>query len=337
MQLGKTGEELAEILVVSGAPSGTTINTAGTLKYAHPIDTPLFQIKYDSVIFKRSTAGTAGTATALATVTITPDQAYTNYDDTTGASTYAYKTQFYNSTTGDLSAESAWFVPGGGAFYTLQRLRGRVKSNLYNAGYIKEDQTIDDWINEWQEQMTNKALKVNQAYSLGTAQYAFGTAGLGTITEPLFKYAKKIEVTTDGNIYRKSLEIPVNQFSSTDIYDAYSPRHYWQGDTVFGVLPFGNAGTARMILGQLQSELTDDDDPLPQYLRGYTAGCMEYALYRAKSLDLKDDAAEKHYLKFIKSQDDFIKEITPRDQTGIKMIEMVDVTGREDDLYTEYY
>jgi hypothetical protein len=337
VQLGKTGEELAEVLTISGAPSGTTINTAGTVKYPHPNDTPLYQIKYNQVIFKRSTVGTAGTAVALATVDIIPDSLYTQYDDTTGATTYAYKTQFYNSITTDVSAESAWFVPGGASFYSLQRLRSRAKRNLYNAGYIKEDITVDEWINEWQEQMTNKALKVDQAYSIGTAQYSFGTAGLGTISEPLFKYAKRIEVTTNGQTYVNSAEISINQVSSSDTYDPLSPRHYWQGDTIFGIVPSGTLGTARMVLGKLQSEMTDDDDTLPQYLRGYTTGCLEYCLYRAKSLDSKDEAAEKHYLKFIKNQGDFVQEITPRDQTGIKMIEMVESTGSEDDLFADYF
>lgn len=334
IQIGRTGEEQAEIQVISGAPSGTTVNTSGTIKYPHPVDTPIYQIHYDQIIFKRSTDGTAGTATALTngTVSITPDSLFTEFDDTSGASTYAYKTQFRNSVSGDVSAESAWFVPGGAKFYSLQRLRDRGRRNLYNSGYIKDDQTINDWINEWIEQMTNEALNLNQTYSSGTAAYAFGTAGLGTITAPLFKYASKIEITSDGNTWIPSTEIPNNQFSDNDIFSSNSPRHSWQGDTVFRVLPFGNAGTARMTLGQLQNELVDDDAELAQYLRGYTTGCQEYLLYRAKSLDQKEQVAEGHYLKFIQNKADFVRHITPRDQTGPKSINIIEGTGREDDI-----
>lgn len=338
-QIGRTGEETAEIIIISGAPSGTTFNTSGTIKYPHNVDTPIYQIHYDQIIFKRSTDGTAGTATALTngTISITPDSQYTEFDDTSGAVTYAYKTQFRNSVSGDVSAESAWFVPGGPSFYSLQRLRDRGRRNLYNSGYIKEDQTINDWINEWVEKMTNKALKVNEQYSVGTASYAFGTAGLGTITAPLFKYAAKAEVTFDGQTWIPSSEIPLNQFSDQTVISPNAPRHYWQGDTIFGVLPNGSLGTARMTLGQLQTELTDDDDLLPQYLRGYTADCQEYLLYRAKSLDQKDQAAELHYRKYIKGEADFTAESTPRDQTGTKMIDMVEGTGREDDILVDFF
>ena len=340
VQLGQTGEEQAEILTVSGVPSGTALNTSGTIVYAHPQDTPVYNIHYDKVIFLRSTAGTLGTATALATVSITPDSFYTEYNDSTGVATYAYQTQFYNSVSGDLSGTSSWFVPGGPSFYSLQKIRTRIKGNLFDANYIKDDTTIDGWINEYVEIMTNAALKVNQGYNLGTTQYAFGTAGLGTVTEPLYKYATKIEITTDGINYYNSAEIPVNRFSSTEIFSPIRPRHYWQGNTVFGILPNGNAGTARFNLGELSTQLVNDSDELPQFLKGYTTGCVEYGLYRAKSLDQKDQAGDSHYQKFLGYQNAFVTEITPRDQTGEKYINFVEgIGGRSEDvlLGTEYF
>lgn len=338
IQIGKTGEAEAEIQTLS-AVAGNGINILGTLRFDHSIDTPLYQIHYDKVIFKRSTVGTIGTATPLTngTIDITPNLPFTEFEDSSGAATYAYKTQYYNHVSGDLSSESDWFVPGGPSFYSLQRLRSRGTSNLFNAGYIKNTLQVDEWINEWVEQMTNAALKTNQAYSVGTTAYSFGTAGLGTITEPLFKYAAKIEVTTDGINWRQTSEIPLNRFSSTDVFDTLTPRHYWQGDTIFGVLPLGSAGTARMTLGKLQSQLVDDGDELPQFLRGYTTQCIEYLLYRALSLDQKDGPAEKHYEKFMLGKRDFIAEATPRDATGIKTIEMMDGTGRDDDLMTDFF
>lgn len=342
IQIGKTGEEQSEIVIVSGAPSGTALNVSSALRFDHPLDTPVYNIHYDKIVFKRSTSGTAGTATAMSngTVSITPDSLYTEFNDSTGASNYAYKTQFYNSVSGHLSGESDWFIPGGPTFYSLQRLRDRVKRNLYSAGYIKDDITIDEWVNEWVEIMTNSALKVNQGYSLGTTSYAFGTAGLGTVTEPLFKYASKIEITYDGVNYVNSYEIPFNGFTDNDTFSATSPRHYWQGDTTFGILPASNGGTARMGLGKLSTQLTDDSDELPQFLRGYTTSCVEYVLYRAKNLDQKDDSAERHYMKFMGMKNDFISEITPRDQTGPKFITMTDsLSGMNDDvtLETDYF
>jgi hypothetical protein len=338
VQLGKTGEEQSEIRIIN-TPSGTILplNT-GTLVYDHPMDTPVFHIHYDQIIFKRSVSGTAGTAVALATVAITPDSLYTEYNDSSGAATYAYKTQYYNSVSADISSESDWFTPSGPSFYSLQKLRDRAKKALFNATFITDDTIIDDWINEWIEQMTNKALKVNQAYSLGTAAYSFGTAGLGTVTEPLFKYATKFEITTDGVSYVNSTEIPVNGFSSTDVFSPLAPNHYWQGDTVFGILPQGSLGTVRLTLGKLATQLTSDIDALPQYLRGYTTGCIEYVLYRAYDMDQKDTVADKHFKRFKDSQMEFLVEITPRDQTGPKTITLVDsLSGfQEDDLLGEW-
>lgn len=338
-QIGQTGEEQSEIVIIDN-PSGTAIPLySGTAKYAHSIDTPIYQIHYDNIIFKRSTVGTAGTASAISTVAITPDSMFTEYNDTSGAATYTYKVQYYDSANGDLSSESDWFSPSGPSFYSLQRLRERVKRALYNATYIKEDAVVDDWINEWIELETNKALKVNEAYSTGQASYSFGTAGLGTVTEPLFKYASKIELTTDGVNYYNSSEIPLNRYSANDFFSSFTPRHSWQGDTVFQVLPFGNSGTARMTLGKISTQLVNETDELASFLRGYTVGCIEYVLYRAFDNDLKRDYANDHYQKHLKSEKDFMAEITPRDNTGVKTIDILDNTGREDDVLvgTDYF
>ncbi len=44
IQLGQTGEEQSEILLVdAGAVSGTALNTVGTVRFSHPIDTPAYK------------------------------------------------------------------------------------------------------------------------------------------------------------------------------------------------------------------------------------------------------------------------------------------------------
>lgn len=332
IQVGATGEETAEILNISGAPSGTVLNTSGTVRFPHSLDTPIFQTHYDSVVFLRNTAGTTSAPTALATVPITPDSFFTEYNDTSGVATYAYQTQFYNSVSGDLSGTSSWFIPGGPTFYSLQKLKDRIKHDLYSSQYIKDDNTIIDWVNEWLEIMTNSMIKVNQGYAMGTANYAFGTAGLGTVSDPLFKNPVKIELTWDGITYTNSREIPINGFTSTDIFSSLAPRHYWAGDTVFGILPAG-AGTARMTNSLRYTPLANDSDELPQMMKGYTTSFIEYCLYKAYDLDQKKDQGDGHWQKAVAYQNAFISEITPRDQTGIKTIQLDDsLSGFEDDL-----
>lgn len=333
IQIGKTGEAEAEIVVVN-APSVNQLPIAGgsVVLYDHAIDVPVFQIHYNKIIFKRSTSGTAATATPLGTVNITPNSLFTEFEDTSGAATYAYKTQFYNSLSGDLSTESDWFIPGGPTFYSLQKLRQRSKDALYNATYIKDDSIIDDWINEWGEKMNNAAVKANKGYSIGTAQYAIGTAGYGTITEPGFKIADKIEITTDGNNYIPTTEIPMNQYSENDYFSPRVPRHSWEGDIVLRVLPFGSNGTVRLSFGKLNTPLVDDADELPQSFRGYTMGCIEYVLYRAYDNDNKDTQADKHYNRYMAERADFITEITPRDATGPQTIDFAESLTGTDDL-----
>src|SRR3990167_7922310 len=339
VQIGKTGESHSEIKIISGTPATGTVNLSAALTYDHALDTPIFQIHYDKVIFKISTTGTAGTATAMTngTVNITPNSEFTDFDDTTGITTYAYKTQFLNSVSSDLSSESDWFVPGGPTFYSMQKLRQRGKDALYNANYIKSDEVLNDWINEWGEQMTNAAIKVNKGYSIGTASYAFGTSGYGTITEGGFKVADKIEITWDGLTYTPSSEMPMSQYSESDTFSSLYPKHSWEGDTRFRILPFGQAGTARFSFGQINTPLSDDADELPHRFRSYTTGCIEYLLYRAYDNDNKDQVADKHYGKFIASKNDFVNEITPRDQTGSKMINLVeDLSANDVDISADF-
>lgn len=333
VQIGKTGEAQSEIALISGAPSGGSANLSGTLRFDHSIDTPIYQIHYDSIIFERSTAGTAGTAIAIGTQLITPNSLYTEFNDATGTTTYAYKTKFYNSGLTDVSSESDWFIPAGPSFYSLQAVRQRGKDALYNANYLKSDSIIGDWINEWIELMNNEAIKVDQGYSMGTVDVAFGTAGFGTVTDATFKQINKLQVTYDGNTFSNSTEIPYNRFAFGDNFNTLYPRHSWLGDSVFQINPPNAGGTARIAFSQLATPLVNDSDSLPVVLRAYTTGCIEYILYRAYDNDLKPEDADRHYGRFLKGQQDFIQQITPRDQTGVKSIDFVEsLSGGQDSI-----
>lgn len=326
IQIGKTGEEQSEILVLAaGAPSGTSINTLGTLRYSHPLDTPVYSIKYDKIVFLRSTTGTAGTATAITggTVTITPDSNETIFNDSTGATTYAYQTYFLNSVTLDQSSNSAWFVPGGPTQYSLAALRNSVLEDLFDSGFIKSSDQVTRWINQWGEQMQNTAIKVNKDYALSSALVSFGTSGVGTITSTDFKQAKKFEVVYTGGVkYTPSTLVPYNQYDESDVYSSANPQHTWTGDKTFIVLPTGLAGTARITYGNIFTPLVEDSDELSVTLRGYTTACNEYCLYKAYDMDQKTDQADRHRKEFYGIKNDFIAEITPRDQSGPQFMQI---------------
>ncbi len=78
VQLGETGHEQTEV-VIGTVASGTEISLANT-SFPHPVDTPVYFIKYNQVVFERSTTnGTLGTASPIAngTVTYQPDSFFT--------------------------------------------------------------------------------------------------------------------------------------------------------------------------------------------------------------------------------------------------------------------
>ena len=59
VQVGETGEEQTEILLLGTAtPAGTAGTLTANTSFAHPADTPIYGIKYNQVVYERSTAGT---------------------------------------------------------------------------------------------------------------------------------------------------------------------------------------------------------------------------------------------------------------------------------------
>lgn len=346
VQFGQTGEETAEILNIANVPSGTTLtfgtspsHTGGTFLFGHAQDTPMYQVHYDQVIVNRSVLGTSGPFSPLATVSITPDSQYTTYNDAAGAATYAYYVQYYNSITTDTSGSSSIFIPGGPTFYSFQKLKQRVKDKLYSAGYIRDDTIIGDWLNEWYEQMNNAAIKVNQNYAQGTAVIAItnGTAGLGTITQTDFKNITKLETSYDnGTTFTPSTEIANRSFGDLDVFSALSPQHAWTGETTFRILPSpGNTTSckARISYSQRFAPFVNDSDEPIQVLKAYTTSATEYCLGVAYGLDQKDQESAQHYSLYDKGKADFIAEITPRDMTGPKNIDLVEgLSGMNEDI-----
>lgn len=336
VQIGNTGENQAETIMLGTAtPAGTGILIVGTLRYDHPTDTPVYSIKYNQIIFKKSSAGTSGTAAAFtgSTANITPNSEYTQYDDTSGVVTDAYKTQYYNSVTTAVSAESDWITPSGFSFYSLAKLRDRIKKKLHSSGYIKYDETIDDWINEWLEKMTNTIIDVNRDYLIGTTDVAFsGTAELGTITATDYKEVRKIWWTADGTDWFQMTRMDLNDFEPTTTYSDSHPYYFFQGDNVIGRKPNEVSGTARVYYYQTNSVLDDDTDELPVSMRNYTKSFVDYGLGQAYLLDEKIPQGNLFISSAMGELNAFRNEMTPRHKSGPQMIDIVSPTGSENDL-----
>lgn len=334
VQIGKTGEEQSEVkILTSFAPSGTALILTGTTTYDHSADTPIYATKFDQVVFKRSTVGTAGTATAITngTVTITPDGPYTVFDDTTGASTYAYKTQFRNSVTGEVSSESDWQTTEGFSFYSLGKLKERIKRKLFGNNIIQDDAVISDWINEWVEKMNNVAIDVNKDYSYGTVDVSFGTSGLGTISATDYKDLRRLWVTYNAQDFYLATKMDSTDFLPTQTFNTTIPQFYFQGDTVFGIKPEEAGGTARISYYKLQPILVNDTDELPSVMKGYSKSFVDYAYAQALYLDDKDEKARDFNGKAEAELERFRLEIAGRHKSGPEFITLIDAVSGENE------
>jgi hypothetical protein len=198
---------------------------------------------------------------------------------------------------------------------------------LYDASFIQSDETINDWINEWLEHMNNAAIHVNKDYSMGTVNVAFGTAGLGTITATNFKDIRKVDITTDGNNYYTAQRVAQTDFYPQQQFLQSYPVWYPFGDSVFGVKPDGQAGTARLSYYTMATSLDDDGDELPVPMRAYTKSFVDYGVAQALQVDGKPSEAKEKLSQAEGALSQFVSDITPRSYSGPRFIKIVDDTS----------
>lgn len=333
IQIGQTGEEQTEVVI--GTVNAGTLLTTPAISFEHPADTPVILIKYDQVVFERSASGTAGSATPMTngTVTYQADNTYTQFDDTTGGTAHAYRTRFRNSASGLTTLQSDWITSSGFTFYSLAKLRERAKNRLYNSTYLKNDEVINDWINEYLQMMQNVAVDVNKDYALGTTTVGFsGTAQLGTITATDFKEVRRVWFTTNGTDYYKATKLDITGFTPQETFSATMPKYYFQGDNVLGRQPYDTSGTAQIVYYQVPTVLVNDTDELPVSMHSYTKGFIDYAQAQALYMDNKPAMADRYNASAVALIEKFKEQITPRSMGGPQQIQIVDVVSSEDEI-----
>lgn len=341
IQAGATGQEKTEILLLGTAtPAGTAGTTTAASVYAHPQDTPVYAVFYDQLIFKKSTSGTSSAAVAIAngTVNITPDSKYTTFYDTNGEDSHYYRVTPYNSVIGTAGVDSDWLSVTGYDFYSLRKMRERAKNKLHNSNFIKNDEVLNDWVNEWLETMNNTAVEVNKDYSLGTTSVDIGTSGLGTITDTNFKDIRKVEFTVDNSNYYVCTRMSVIDFERQDSHSLAHPYFYPVGDNVIGIKPDDTAGTAYLHYYVSGTVLSNDTDTLPVVMRPYSKSFVDYIRAQAAYLD-NDSGAGDRYMTFANSDlDKFKREISPRHKTGTKYVQIESPTsGEYGDVFTYWW
>src|SRR3990167_2317607 len=292
------------------------------------------------VVFEKSATGTAGTATPITNGTIEyqadaldrqTGQSYTIFDDTSGTSTDAYKTYFRNSALALNSLESNWIIPTGLTFYSLGKLRQRIREKLWQSDFASDDE-IDNWINEWKDEMTNAAISVNEDYAIGTVNVAFGSDGLGTITTADFKQPKRIEITYNGADYFLSTKRSLNEYYPSEVVNSAHPYHNWEGDTIIHVMPSDDAGTAKIWFYRGGTPMVNDTDELPLEMRSYTNSFVNHGLGMAYQKDGQTTAASTQFVLATAAKNQFTVQITPRDKTGPTYVKIVEVLSGEDNL-----
>lgn len=335
MQIGEVGKSRSEVLIMNNATLGGTAVTGEPFTYDHPTDTRVYFYPYNQIIFERSTAGTAGTATPLSngTVTIDADEEYTTFEDTTASAGYAYKTKFYNSSLTTESPESDWISFGGYSDYSLAGIRKRIKDRI-NANI--PDDTINSWIREWQEQMNNAAMKVNQDYSMGTLSLTFtGTAQEATITANDFVRPRRCWITTNGTDWARMRSINYNEYAPDEVFVDTAPRYYFNGDNIIGRLPHDASGTINIAYDSLGTAMVNDGDVLPLSMRGYTKSFVDYGVAQAYyHHDIyKPEIARLFETAASIGKQEFVKEITPRQRTNSEYVAIVEADVLEENVW----
>jgi len=109
MLVGEFGAEGSEIMQMSAAVTSATSLTvdregsAGGLRHAHPIGTPVYRLDFNRVEFSRNTTDSITGSSVLATVNLQPDDDFTLYQDTTNTTGYGFA-RFNNATSGAFSS-----------------------------------------------------------------------------------------------------------------------------------------------------------------------------------------------------------------------------------------
>jgi hypothetical protein len=264
------------------------------------------------------------------TITYQADNGVTVFDDTSGASTYGYQTLFRSSGLSANSTLSDWITFAGFDFYSLGAIRQRIKDKMWDSSFIKSDKAFDDWINEWKDEMTNAVISVNEDYSMGTVDIAFGTDGLGTISTADFSQPRRVWVSYNSVDTYQSRKMNINDPFPDQIFSQSQPRHAWRDDLTFQIFPAESGGTASLVFYRFGTTMVNDTDTLPQPMRPYTKSFVDYGVAQALYKDEKDARADRKLAEANVAKSTFVGNIVPRDKSGPTYIDIVDVVSGAD-------
>lgn len=232
IMIGEMGREKTEIVTVAGAVTDGTALTVTPTRFPHEADEPVYVLRFDQIKFYRSTNGADGSYTLQSTVDLDVDNdtLTTDYEDTTGLSSYYYKVSFYHSISTLESSQSAEMQGVGYTRGTLGFLVDEVMREIRDQTEVTTDRTeILGWLNECSDDMITKSRRpfdfLRTRTVLGT------TAGAETLEFPddFWKLDRLDYVLTDSST---DITYPVRVISNEEFRWKKQDNDLDQNDTL---------------------------------------------------------------------------------------------------------
>lgn len=261
---GYPRNEKTEIVKLTSVTGNTTIGHTTGPVFDHDARTPILEIKYNQAKVYRASSQT-GTYSLIATVDLTPDAQYTEYDDTAGSSTSWYKIKYYNATTEALSDYSS-AVQGTG--YTDDSLRSMTDEVMEDFGDTEGNEIsrtlVANKLRAGVRRVVREIIKMYPDYFLAYTTQAL-TADTATYDLPTrFLAFQRVDVsydsTTHDDAYKATFEFE-SEGLPDDEYQESDPRVFFRGNT-FGLRPTpdNSSGQAWLWYWQYPEVMDDDSD-----------------------------------------------------------------------------
>ena len=326
IQIGETGAEKTEIVQATTVTSPDTFTVSAT-KYAHGVDTPIYDLIYNQARFYRSTDG--GTTYALVSTTnITPDSATTIYNDLSSLATYYYKTCFYNSTTGLESTYSQPIIATGYTSYSLKKLEDQVLV-LYpdKEERLLKREDLKNWINARYLDIQSDLRELDQGYFLkdNESSPASLTSGTSKYDLPSDFYAlKRCEVAYDGSNYYTASPYNLRKWETATVFEKTIPVYDFIGNQIwFRPTPDNSSGYYKLFYWYTD-ELDYLTDEIDQTVRIFKDVLILHALAMACYAGKQETRGDRFITRADKMQQKLVNRLGRRQSQETQKVEIED-------------
>lgn len=292
--LGEIGHEQTEILQIQTVTAASgTLATTGNSRFAHSESTRVTKIPYNQIRFYWTSTTNFNTSNPVAAwAAITPDQWFSQVEDTTNTTGYGWFT-FQNSTTAVVSGYSNPIPYANFGRNTVRKVLDGFFSSLNN----KDLQLISlddayEWLNEaYDEARAELGLAIKEydasdgtdtiSVVAGTKEYALPT-DFGSMVQVFFGNNERIIGSAD--------VADVDLMDST--FYGLPDLHYYIRGSYIGFTPTPTEGdTIYYRYQKLPTDLNSYDDTIDLPNKGFNA-LKDFMLYRAKQKLRHSDATQ---------------------------------------------